>query len=122
MKDQTVFQSQSVYHCGILDFGIKLDKDRYEAGETANGTLHTSTDKTLKVRKLKVTVSGKERYEAGMSGDYSHSSEKYDIFFFEDLTSHLKPTFSISQDDNNKMDIPQGSKRYHFISLSRIML
>lgn len=99
-----------------MDFGIKLDKDRYEAGETANGTLHTSTDKTLKVRKLKVTVSGKERYEAGMSGDYSHSSEKYDIFFFEDLTSHLKPTFSISQDDNNKMEIPQGSYAipFHF--------
>lgn len=51
-----------------------------------------------------------------MSGDYSHSSEKYDVFFFEDLTSHLKPTFSISQDDNNKMEIPQGSYAipFHF--------
>jgi hypothetical protein len=68
-----------------LDSGIKLDKNTYEAGEIANGTLNINTDKTVKVNKLKVTVSGKERYEAGMSGEYGHSSEKYDIFFFEDV-------------------------------------
>jgi hypothetical protein len=84
VTDQTLFQWRSVYHYEILDFGIRLDKDRYEAGETAKGTLLTQADKTFKVRKLEVTVSGKERYEAGMSGDYSHSSDKYDIFFFED--------------------------------------
>ena len=60
-----------------------MDKNTYEAGETANGNLHANADKTLKVRKLKVTVSGKERYEAGMSGEWGHSSEKYDIFFFD---------------------------------------
>jgi hypothetical protein len=109
MKDQTLFQWRYLYQYGLLDFGIKLDKNTYEAGEIANGTLHTDADKSVKVRKLNVTVSGKERYEAGMSGEYGHSSEKYDIFFFEDLSSHLEPTFSISQDDDNKIKIPQGS-------------
>jgi hypothetical protein len=92
-----------------MDLGIRLDKNTYEAGEMANGTLNINADKTVKVSKLKVTVSGKERYEAGMSGEHGHSSEKYDIFLFEDLSSHLEPTFSISHKDDNKMEIPQGS-------------
>lgn len=80
---------QQVLQYGILDFGIRLDKNRYEAGETANGTLLTESDIGLKVRKLRFLVCGKERYEAGMSGgmstggisgDHSHSSENYDIF------------------------------------------
>jgi hypothetical protein len=46
--------------------------------------------KNLKIRKLKFLVCGKERYGAGMSGgmstagksgDHSHRSDKYDVFF-----------------------------------------
>jgi arrestin (S-antigen)-like protein len=114
-----------VYHYGILDFRIRLDKNTYEAGETVQGTLLAKADKSLKIRKLKFSVYGKERYETsmsggvssgGISGEQSHSSEKNDIFFFEDLTSHLKPTFSVSQDDDNKIEIPQGSYAipFHF--------
>lgn len=88
-----------------------------------NGTLFTKSDKNLKARKLKFLVCGKERYEAGMSGgissggisgDHSHSSEKYDIFFFEDLTSYLKSTFAFSQ--AKPLEIPQGSNAipFHF--------
>jgi hypothetical protein len=99
-----------------LDFGIRLDKNTYEAGETANGTLITNSDKSLKVRKLKFSVRGKERYEAGMTGEHGHSSEKYDIFFFSDLTPHLKSTFAFSQADANNVEIPQGSYAipFHF--------
>ncbi len=108
-----------------MDFGIRLDKNTYEAGETANGTLITNSDKSRKVRKLKFSVFGKEKYEAGMSGgmstggisgDHSHSSEKYDPFFFEDLTPHLKSTFTFSQADSNNVEIPNGSYAipFHF--------
>jgi hypothetical protein len=108
-----------------LNFGIRLDKNTYEAGETANGTLFCESDKNLKVRKLKFSVCGKEKYEAGMSGgmstggisgDHSHRSKKYDTFFFEDLTSHLKLTFVFSQADANSIEIPQGSYSipFHF--------
>jgi Arrestin (or S-antigen), N-terminal domain len=101
-----------------LDLGIRLDKNTYEAGETVNGTLFTKSDKNLKARKLKFSVCGKERYEAGMSGgmstagisgDHSHRSDKYDIFFIQDLTPHLKPMFAFSQAGDNDIEIPQGS-------------
>jgi arrestin (S-antigen)-like protein len=101
-----------------LDFGIRLDKNSYEAGETASGTLFTKSDKNLKVRRLKFSVCGKERYEAGMSGgmstagisgDDSHRSDKYDIFFFDDLTPHLKSTFAFSETGANDIEIPRGS-------------
>jgi hypothetical protein len=46
---------------------------------------------------------------AGISGDHSHRSDKYDIFFFDDLTSHLKSTSTFSQAGANDIEIPQGS-------------
>jgi Arrestin (or S-antigen), N-terminal domain len=108
-----------------LDLGIRLDKNTYDAGETASGTLFTKSDKNLKVRRLKFSVSGKERYEEGMSGgmstggisgDHSHRSDKYDIFFVEDLTPHLKSTFAFPETGANDIEIPQGSLSipFHF--------
>jgi hypothetical protein len=52
-----------------------------------------------------------------MVGQWGDSTEKYDIFFFEDLTPQLKPTFDFSQaNDNNKIEIPAGSYAipFHF--------
>jgi hypothetical protein len=63
-------------------------------------------DKVSKNLKVRYEVCGKERYEAGMSGEYGHSSERYDIFFSEELTPQLKPTFAFSQADSN-VEIPQ---------------
>jgi Arrestin (or S-antigen), N-terminal domain len=105
-----------VKYYGILDFEIRLDKNTYKAGETAKGTLLINADKSLKVKKLELSVSGKERYEAAMSGEHGHSSEKYDIFFFDDLTSHLKSTFAFSRADANNIEISQGSYSipFHF--------
>jgi hypothetical protein len=83
----------------------------------ANGALLIEADKSFKVRKPKFSVCGKERYEAEMSGEWGHSSEEYDIFFFEDLIPQLKPTFDFSQvDENSKIEIPQGSYAipFHF--------
>jgi hypothetical protein len=100
-----------------MDFKIKLDKNTYNAAETAKGALLTKSNKSLKARKLKFSVCGKERYEKSMVGQWGDSSEKYDIFFFEDLTPQLKPTFDFSQDnDNNKIEIPPGSYAipFHF--------
>lgn len=31
----------------------------------------------------------------GISGDHSHSSENYDIFFFEDLAPHLNYNINV---------------------------
>jgi hypothetical protein len=70
-RDQTIFQCPREYHHSALNLGIRLDKNTYEAGETVNGTLFTQSDKTLKLRKLKFSVYGKERYKAGMSGGMS---------------------------------------------------
>jgi hypothetical protein len=73
-----------------LDFGIRLYKDTYQAGESAKGTLIARSDKTLKVRELEFSVCGKERHEQdigygsrGMDGCLGGSSsrEKYDTFF-----------------------------------------
>jgi hypothetical protein len=114
-----------------LDFGLRLDKNTYEAGETANGTLFCESDKDLKVRKLKFSVCGKEKYEGGMSGgmstggisgDHSDRSEKYDIFFFEDLTSELKSTFVFSRARADSIEVPQGSYSIPFHSPFRQML
>jgi hypothetical protein len=74
-----------------LDFGIRLDKDTYQAGESAKGTLIARSDKTLKtqVRELEFSVCSKERHEQdigygsrGMDGGMGGSSlrEKYDTF------------------------------------------
>lgn len=73
------------------------------------------------IRKLKFSVCGKGRYEAAMSGEWGHSSEKYDIFLFEDPNAHLKSTFAFSQANDNKIDIPQGSYSIPFIFLFRAM-
>jgi hypothetical protein len=100
-----------------MDFRIKLDKNIYKAGETAKGTLLTKADNILKVRKLKFSVCGKERYEEdisyssrGMVGGWggSWSNEKYDTFFFEDLYPLLKSTNAFSYIDD-RIEIPQGS-------------
>jgi hypothetical protein len=57
-----------------------------------------------------------------MSGEWGHSSEEYDIFFFEDLIPQLKPTFDFSQvDENSKIEFHKALMQYHFISLFREM-
>jgi hypothetical protein len=43
---------------------------------------------------------------SGISGDHSHKSDKYDTFFVEDLTPHLKSTFAFSQGGANNIEIP----------------
>ena len=100
-----------------LDFGIRLDKVTYQAGESAKGTLITRSDKTLKtlkVRELEFSVCGKERHEQdigygsrGMDGGLggSSSSEKYDTFFFEDLSSFLRSIFTFSEVDMKSLAI-----------------
>lgn len=100
-----------------MDFGIRLEKDTYEAGETAQGTLLTKANKSLRIRKLKFSVYGKERYVTGMMGGHGDdSSEKYDTFFSEDFTPHLKSTFAFSQANDDEIEIPQGSYSmpFHF--------
>jgi hypothetical protein len=66
-----------------LEFKIKLERDTYNDGETARGTLFIGADESLKVRKLRFLVYCKERYEV-ITGYYGTSrAEKYDILFFE---------------------------------------
>jgi hypothetical protein len=99
-----------------LDFGIRLEKDTYEAGETAKGSFLIEADKSFKVRKLKFSVYGKERYVRGMTGGHGDdSSEKYDTFFSEDLTPQ-KSTFAFSQANDDEIEIPQSSYSmpFHF--------
>jgi len=101
-----------------LDLRIWLDKNTYDAGETAKGTLIIRANSSLKVRKLRLSVCGKERYlEVTMNNRRgmvrglvrSAETEKYDIFFFEDLSSFLKSTSSFSHIDySNRVEIPQG--------------
>lgn len=96
---------------------IALDKNTYEAGGTAKGTFLTNADKSLKIKNLKLSVYGKERYVRGMMGGHGDdSAERYDIFFLEDLTPHLKPTFAFSQSNDDKIEIPVGSYSipFHF--------
>jgi hypothetical protein len=50
---------------GFLDLAIRLEKNTYEAGETAKGSLITKSDKNLKVRKLKFSVCGKKGTKQG---------------------------------------------------------
>ena len=109
-----------------MDLRIWLDKNTYDAGETAKGTLIIRANSSLKVRKLRLSVCGKERYlEVTMNNRRgmvrglvrSAETEKYDIFFFEDLSSFLKSTQAFSHiDDSDRVEIPQGSSAipFHF--------
>ena len=89
-----------------LDLRIWLDKNTYEASETAKGTLIIRANSSLKVRKLKFSVYGKERY--GAYGLWKRWVEKYDIFLFEDLSSFLK-SIKVSSHNHDSVEIPQGS-------------
>jgi hypothetical protein len=107
-----------------LDLRIWLEKNTYDAGETARGTLLIKADSRLKVQKIKFLVCGKERYleetkrnRRGIVGGLGRNreTEKYDIFFFEDLSSFLKSTSSISY-INGRIEVSQGSTAipFHF--------
>jgi hypothetical protein len=107
-----------------LDLRIWLDKNTYNAGETAKGTLFIRANSRLKVRNLRLSACGKERYLEdtknkrrgmirGLGG--STETEKYDIFFSEDLSPFLESTTSFSHIDD-RIEIPQGSTAipFHF--------
>jgi Arrestin (or S-antigen), N-terminal domain len=107
-----------------LDLRIWLEKNTYDAGETAKGTLLIKADSRLKVQKIKFLVCGKERYleetkrnRRGIVGGLGRSreTEKYDIFFFEDLSPFLNLTSSFSYIDD-KIEISEGSTAipFHF--------
>jgi hypothetical protein len=107
-----------------LDLRIWLEKNTYDAGETAKGTLLIKADSRLKVQKIKFLVCGKERYleetkrnRRGIVGGLGRSreTEKYDIFFFEDLSPFLNLTSSFSHIDE-KIEISEGSTAipFHF--------
>jgi hypothetical protein len=107
-----------------LHLRIWLEKNTYDAGETARGTLLIKADSRLKVQKIKFLVCGKERYleetkrtRRGIVGGLGRNreTEKYDIFFFEDLSSFLKSTSSISY-INDRIEVSQGSTAipFHF--------
>jgi hypothetical protein len=58
-----------------MDSEIKLEKDN--TGETAKGILLIKADKNLKIRKLRFSVCGKERYEEyGNFGVWTDDKEK----------------------------------------------
>lgn len=59
---------------------IRLEKNKYEAGETAKGTLLTEKDKRLTISEVRFAVCGKERYEEFMAGKWGNSSEKMRYF------------------------------------------
>jgi hypothetical protein len=63
LKRPNTFSVAACISLWDLDFEISPDKDTYQAGESAKGTLLTRADKSLKVRELKFSVCGKERYE-----------------------------------------------------------
>jgi hypothetical protein len=73
-----------------MDSEIRLERNIYNAGETAKGTLLIRAEKSLKVRKLKFSVYGKERYEENYGSWTYNWVEKYNTFFFHDLFSFLK--------------------------------
>ena len=85
-------------HDADMETDIRLEKNTYNAGETAKGTLLIKADKSLKIRKLKFSVYGKERYEV----------EKYDTFFIEDLSPFLQ-SINVSPQNDDRIEIPQGS-------------
>ena len=107
-----------------LDLRIWLDKNIYDVGETAKGTLLIRANSSLKVRKLRFSVCGKERYleetkknSRGIVRGLARGkeTEKYDIFFFEDLSPFIGSTSSLSHIDG-RMEIPLGSTAipFHF--------
>jgi Arrestin (or S-antigen), N-terminal domain len=107
-----------------LDLRIWLEKNTYDAGETAKGTLLIKADSRLKVQKIKFLVCGKERYleetkrnRRGIVGGLGRSreKEKYDIFFVEDLSPFLKSTSSFSY-IGDKIEVSEGSTAipFHF--------
>ena len=91
-----------------LEFQIKLEGNTYNAGEEAKGTVLIKADKSLKVRKLKFSVHGKERYEEGSgSWDSYNWAERFNTFFFADLSSFLK-SVSASPHSKDSMEISEG--------------
>lgn len=50
-----------------METDIRLERNTYNAGEIAKETLLIKADKSFKVRKLKFSVCGKERYEENHS-------------------------------------------------------
>jgi hypothetical protein len=107
-----------------LDLRIWIEKNTYDAGETAKGTLIIKANSSLKVQKFTFSVCGKERYleetrknRRGIVRGLGRGaeSEKYDIFFFEDLSPFIESTSSLSHIDD-RMEIPLGSTAipFHF--------
>ena len=107
-----------------MDLRIWIEKNTYDAGETAKGTLIIKANSSLKVQKFTFSVCGKERYleetkknrrgiVRGLGRDTE--TEKYDIFFFEDLSPFIESTSSLSH-INDRMEIPLGSTAipFHF--------
>jgi hypothetical protein len=107
-----------------LDLRIWIDKNTYDAGETAKGTLIIKANSSLKVQKFTFSVGGKERYLEEIKKNRrgivrglgrGTETEKYYIFFFDDLSSFIESTSSLSHIDD-KMEIPLGSTAipFHF--------
>jgi len=86
---------------------IKLEKNTYNSGETVKGKLLIMANKALQVRKFNFSVLGKKRYEEQGGGMYGSWSEKYDMFFLEDLSGFLK-SIDASAQRNNNIQIPEG--------------
>ena len=107
-----------------MDLRLWLEKNTYDAGETAKGTLIIKAKSSLKVQKFTFSVCGKERYleetkknRRGIVRGLGRGTEteKYDIFFFEDLFSFIESTTSLLHIDD-RMEIPLGSTAipFHF--------
>lgn len=107
-----------------MDLRIWLEKNSYNAGETGKGTLIIKANSSLKVQKFTFSVCGKERYleetkknRRGIVRGLGRGTEteKYDIFFFEDLSPFIESTSSLSHIDD-RMEIPLGSTAipFHF--------
>jgi hypothetical protein len=105
-----------------LDLRIWLEKNTYDAGETAKGTLIIKANSSLKVQKFTFSVCGKERYleetkknRRGIVRGLSRGTEteKYDIFFFDDLFSFVESASTLSHIDDI-MEIPLGSTAIPF--------
>ena len=120
-----LFFNITAYHYEIpLDLRIWLEKNTYDAGETAKGTLIIKANSSLKVQKFTFSVCGKERYleetkknRRGIVRGLGRGTEteKYDIFFFDDLSSFIESASSLSHIDD-RMEIPLGSTAipFHF--------